>query len=238
MLKMPDLRPQFKHLHWRPMPHAFGVDVASDWSDKAGDDPQFGLYKNCGLWTMEEVAILYNASRGVKGGRALDIGSHTGWTSAHILAGGHPVVAVDPMYALSEFVNRTMENTKAGVQMTHRTSNQYFSDIGESVKFSLICIDGDHTEGAPLQDAMNTAKHLADTGVIIFHDFIGAPVREGVRYLMDLGFHCRVYYTPHMIGLCWRGDFVPPDHVPDPQLVEQLQPHIAAMTDFNFGACV
>ena len=33
-LSLSQVRSQFKHLHWRPMPHSFGVAVASDWADK------------------------------------------------------------------------------------------------------------------------------------------------------------------------------------------------------------
>ncbi len=234
-LSMPDLRKQFKHLHWRPMPHAFGVDVASDWADK-DDGEAFGIFKNCGLWTMCEAAILFNVSRRIQGGRALDIGSHTGWTSAHILAGGHPVVGVDPMYASGEFVSRTMENTLSGVQLTHRTSAQYFGDIGEPVKFSLICVDGDHEPGEPLKDAVNAAKHLADTGVIIFHDGVGQPVQEAVEYLMVLGFKCRAYFTPHLVFCCFRGNFEPPDHVADPDVKRQLLD--GRFKEFDFTRCV
>jgi len=260
-LTCPDLTSHFKHLSVRPMPHSFGHDVPSDWADKAVDDPVFGLYKNCGMWTHDEAAILYNVARETNG-QWLDVGSHTGWTTRHIMAGTlHLVHMVDPMYGLPEFTDRMYDNVFRSADPKWLGSAQCFGSIpcgipsdvfwehftdfgldeaGNRVcpnTFAGICIDGDHEPGAPLQDAMNAAKHLADTGVIIFHDFIGAPVREGVRYLMELGFHCRVFQTPHMIGLCWRGDFVPPDHVPDPQLVEQLKPHIAAMTDFPFERC-
>jgi hypothetical protein len=61
-LEAPDLTPHFKHLVSRPMPHSFGHDVPSDWGDKADDDPVFGLYKKCGMWTHDEAAILFNVA--------------------------------------------------------------------------------------------------------------------------------------------------------------------------------
>jgi hypothetical protein len=79
-------------------------------------------------------------------------------------------------------------------------------------------VDGDHCSPHPCRDAVNAETHLMDTGVIIFHDFIGRPVQEGVEYLMGEGFNCRVYWTPHMVACCWRGDFTPPDYVRDPQI--------------------
>lgn len=232
---MIDLRPQFKHLHWRPMPHAFGHEVASDWADKSEDDPVFGLYKNCGLWTMEEAQILYECAERLPMGSALDIGSHTGWTSMHMRVAGHRVVAVDPMYTNAEFHERAMQNTENGIIPVAKTSLEYFAGIGPAVIFDIICIDGDHGEGKPMEDADAAEIHLADTGVIIFHDFVGRPVREAVQWLMGEGFHCRIYFTAHGVACCGRGDFKPPDHKPDPYLYRCLTD--GRMNDFDFTRC-
>jgi len=252
-LEAPDLTPHFKHLVSRPMPHSFGHDVPSDWGDKADDDPVFGLYKKCGMWTHDEAAILFNVA-GYRNSRLfhvkqrpwwVDIGCHTGWTTAHILAVGKHCFAIDPMLDVQEFYIRFLANLSAALAENPRwerpiwavpsTSNQFFSSWADAVQtpWAGVCIDGDHEPGKPLEDAIAAAKHIADDGVIIFHDFLGKPVREAVQYLMGLGFHCRVYKTPHMIGLCWRGDFVPPVHVPDPNLPD-LE---ARCPDFDFTRC-
>ena len=234
-LTAPDLAPHFKHLVSRPMGHSFGHDVPSDWGDKADDDPVFGLYKKCGFWTHDEAAILYNVARGR--GEALDIGAHTGWTSQHMAQGGKVVVAIDPMYQVKEFVRRAMDNAILQVAMTGRTSRQYFEDTKLAPpRFNLICIDGDHSEGEPLRDAMRAEEHLLPDGVIIFHDGVGRPVQEAVQYLMARGFKCRAYFTPHLVFCCWRGDFVPPDHVPDQKVKNALLD--GRFKDFDFGACV
>jgi len=214
---MPDLRPQFKHLHWRPMGHSFGVDVASDWADKSIDDPVFGPYKNCGLWTMEEAAILHNVALAVDGEEAIDIGAHTGWTMAHIEAAGYYVHAVDPCgFAFEERFDENNPDTTSSLYA--EPSDLYFAKHFPRRNFnpSLICIDGDHSEGKPLEDAQNAADHLADAGVIMLHDGTGRPVREAVEWLMAHGFKARAYFTPHLVFCCWRGEFTPPDHVPDP----------------------
>ncbi len=233
----PDLRPHFKHLHWRAMDHSFGHLVASDWADHPEDGP-FALYKNCGLWTRDEAALLYNVAKR-RGGYWCDIGAHTGWTTAHIAAGAQ-VCAVDPMLRLNGFLRRFEENTThcwdEVRDMSFRTSADFFSR--SDTKFNGLCIDGDHEPGKPLEDARNAVEHLGDAGVIIFHDFIGQPVREAVTWLMDNGFSSRVYFTPHMVAVCWRGDFNPPIHMPDPRLVDQLRPHLRHMTDFDFRRCV
>ncbi len=242
-LTCPDLQPHFKHLHCRVMGHSFGHDVLSDWADKGDDDPVFGIYKNCGFWTHDEAAILYNVARnlgpiGRYDSRLVqwtDIGSHTGWTSAHISAATKTGVAcVDPMYSNEEFVQRMNENTHSVAGCVSFTgASQEFWNCNTDVQDG-ICIDGDHEPGKPLEDAMGAHAHLADTGVIIFHDFIGEPVREAVMELLsEADFHCRVYLTPHMVACCWRGDFTPPDHVPDPFIVSQDLP--ARCPDFDWS---
>lgn len=217
-LTAPDLRPNFKHLHWRPMGHSFGHDVASDFSDLPDPHP-LALYKSCGLWTMDEAAILYNVAKRM-GGQWIDIGAHTGWTTKYVwIATKEYAYPVDPMLAVPEFVERFCENMwcePAGFLGAAITSNAYFKQKRKAGAFAHgVVIDGDHSEGKPLEDAMNARAHLHPDGVIIFHDFVGQPVREAVVWLMDHGFQCRIYNTPHMIACTWRGEFTPPDHAAD-----------------------
>jgi predicted O-methyltransferase YrrM len=236
-LKAPDLTPHFKHLVSRPMGHSFGHDVPSDWGDKADDDPVFGIYKRCGFWTHDEAAILYNVARQLAPGRALDIGAHTGWTTQHLAQAGLQTIGIDPMYGVQEFHRRARDNAVMSCALTHRTSQEYFAAILDNqMKFRVIVIDGDHSEGKPLEDAISAEKHLAQTGVIIFHDGVGRPVQEAVQYLMAHGFKCRAYFTPHLVFCCWRGDFVPPDHVPDPKVNNALLD--GRFKNFDFGSCV
>jgi hypothetical protein len=259
-LESPDLAPHFTHLHSRPMAHSNGHDVLSDWADKGDDDPNFGLYKRCGFWTHDEAAILYNVARSLAGPERyfLDIGAHTGWTTAHMIAAGGFVFALEPLGAgvipnthpdwawRSEVDGRFIDNIEPikNGHSGHLTgvlalrSDEYFATKGtyDSIEqFACVVIDGDHDRPCPINDAKNAAARLAPDGVILFHDFIGRPVQEAVEYLIDHGFHCRTYWTPHMVACCWRGDFTPPVHLRDPQInwerVRQTMP------DFNFERC-
>lgn len=216
------------------MLHSFGHDVPSDWGDKADDDPVFGIYKKCGFWTHDEAAILYNVAK-LAGSGWLDVGCHTGWTTRHIRQASCLVKGVDPMLRVPEFRRRYFENlAETIIPLTAVTSAEYYARLASTrVHFSGHCIDGDHEPGKPLEDAQNAAKHLADTGVIIFHDALGLPVREAAQWLMGQGFKARWYSTPHGILLCWRGDFVPPDHVPDPNLPDLK----ARCPEFPFDRC-
>lgn len=210
------------------MPHAFGVDVASDWADKPESDEFFAIWKQCGLWTITEANILHECARRVAPGSALDIGSHTGFTTAHMAAAGLDCVALDPMFRFQVFQHRFQNNMRAWWDkvcwLSHQTSADYFSHLPSSIKFELICIDGDHNPPAPMEDAQSAARHLSDRGFILLHDAIGPPVQEAVSWLIDQGFRARFYWTPHIVAVCWRGDIEPPDYVGDPRLVEQNLP--------------
>lgn len=245
-LEAPDFSAAFPFLHVRPMPHSFGHSVPSDWADKAIDDPVFGLYKKCGMLTHDEGAILYNIALR-RPGLWLDVGSHTGWSTVHL---GKTAIGIDPMYGVTEFLDRAKSNlrraegfpvTAWGTFFVDATSRVFFKSArfpaslwhDNLIPFSGVMIDGDHSDGEPQHDAIEALKFLANDGVIVFHDFIGRPVREGVQYLMSQGLKSRVYLTPHMMAVCWRGDFEPPDHEHDPKL-GFLRNQIP---DFDLGRC-
>jgi hypothetical protein len=232
-LTAPDLAPFFKHLQSRPMPHSYGHDVPSDWADKADDDPVYGLYKRCGFWTHDEAAILFSIVT-ERPGEWLDIGAHTGWTGAHIIAGGANVVFIDPMLRVQGFQERLEDNLRerwdAVVFTSYLTSSEYFK-LDNDRYSSGVVIDGDHEPGEPLKDARNAAER---SDLMLFHDFVGRPVREAVEFLMGAGFNCRVYNTPHIVACCWRGKFTPPDHVPDPKIPRRE----LRCPEFDFGLTI
>jgi hypothetical protein len=208
------------------MPHSLGHNVLSDREH----------YPDCGFWTHDEAAILYHVASAI-GGDWADIGGHTGWTACHQAAAGCRVMAVDNMYALESFRQRAEENILAAglgsrIELFCGLSRQFFATIDK--QFDGIVIDGDHEPPVPLEDACDAFRRLKARGVILFHDFIGKPVRDGVRWLLASGLRGRVYWTPHMLAVCWRGQFHPPPHVPDPGIDWRQQRSI--MTDFDFAS--
>jgi SAM-dependent methyltransferase len=228
------------------MPHSMGVPVASDFADRPSNDPVFGLYKRCGLWTMDEAAILFTVAEAV-GGSWLDLGCHTGWTSAHIAAADCQVTAVDNMLPVPEFYARFRENVKQwNIETFAGTTAEFFAadrtpkmavypEVPEPMRFSGVVIDADHEHPWPLYDARNAMKHLEDRGAVLFHDFIGRPVRIAVEYLISGGFHCRIFWTPHMVACCWRGNIDIPEYVPQANIDWQ---HVKnTMRDFDFTKC-
>lgn len=225
-LTAPNLAHNFRHLHSRVQGHSFGHDVPSDWADKADDDPVFGLYKRCGMWTHDEAAILFRIAESI--GHAtdvplwLDIGAHTGWTSAHLSAAGCNVIAVEPMLWLPEWYRRFADNV--GVEMKRGfimpwagRSRQFFHTVdGAPLAFDGIVIDGDHERVEVEEDVYWSYRRLKPNGVILMHDFIGAWPAS--HWLIEQRYRCRVYMTAHAIGCFWRGDWTPQAHTPDPAI--------------------
>lgn len=216
---MLDLSPQFRHMHAPVRDYSLGVPVPSDWADKADDDPVFGLWKYCGCWTEEEREILIGCVRQLRG-HWLDIGAATGLTTAYLIEAGAAVTAIDPMLNHPEFSQRFMENVgRSGLTYRHypMTSAEWFEANSHRTIWGAV-IDGDHESPHPLNDAKGAYAMLRDTGAILLHDFRGGGIWDAGKYLADQGMKWRVYYTPHMVFLAWRGDFKPPDHTRDPEI--------------------
>ncbi len=187
----------------------------SDFADKAADDPVFAAHKNCQFWTLDEAAILYSCARQF-GGDALDIGGHTGWTARYLReAGCSRIACVDPMYSNFDFSGRMLKNidTISGISLYPYTSDKFLRQTGSV--FDVVVIDGNHDSPFPLNDAKNAVAHIKDSGLIMLHDFWGWPIQDAVTWLQQNGFNVKIYNTPNGVACCWRGDFTPPEHIPD-----------------------
>lgn len=204
-LSCPDLSPRFKLAN--PAVQMLGHDVPTD--------PDFD--PNCGFWTHDEAAILYNVAKQI-GGLWLDIGSRFGWTAAHLEAASCSVIALDPEYHRAEFLERASASIGArhcAVCFVALTSQDYFEAYQGTLAGCVV--DGCHDAPEPVKDAIGAHRCLA--GAVLLHDFQGTPVQDAVVALLDVGFRVRIYDTPNGVALCWRdAGLIPPDHVPDPMV--------------------
>ena len=221
-LKAPDLSPYFRLVD--PPIQLCGHDIPSD--------PDFD--PNCGFWSIDEAAILFNVANQVKGAW-VDIGARFGWTAAHLATAGCTVTALDPGFRNPAFRERFIGNTHHwykwfdairgdGIQACIATE-----DEDEQKLWDGFVIDGNHDAPNPANDAWVAANILSKNAcVILLHDYVGRPVREAGDWLVSQGFKKRVYFTPNGVGLFWRGlpDFVPPDHIPDPLCEESMRARI------------
>lgn len=210
-LRCPDLSSYFAETTiCKPRPWSFGHDVMSD-KDYEPDN---------GFMTHDEASILWHCARRL-GGNWCDIGARFGWTTAHIADGSptHAHVAIDREFMAVSGAIRFAGNVipmKRNVEARALDSRAVWT---LDRQFFGWCIDGNHSHPFPLLDAIQALQYSPETCCIVFHDFYGKPIRDGVRYLMEQGLKCRVYWTPNGMAVCWRGDFTPPVHEADPVIL-------------------
>lgn len=58
-----------------------------------------------------------------------------------------------------------------------KTSDDFFTSLGEDVRFDIVFIDGLHTAEQVEKDIVNSMKHLKEGGIILLHD-INPPTEE------------------------------------------------------------
>jgi hypothetical protein len=226
-LDAPNLAPHFLHMISMPRPWSFGHDVPSDRD----------FEPDCGSLTHDEAAILYHCAMAICG-EWVDIGARFGWTAAHIIKSGSYVNLVDPGFARSDYMMRMANNLhNLWISLDSawaKTASEFFNELTpREHAFDGFMIDGNHDSPEPLNDAMNAVRFAEDTCCIVFHDFWGQPIRDAVTWLMAKDWSARVYYTPNGMAVCWRGDFTPPHHEPDPFICMQQSPD--KFPDFDFS---
>lgn len=206
-LTCPDLSPYFKLLV-KPRPWSLGHSIPSD--------PDYE--PECCFMSHDEAAILYNCAAQMRG-PWIDVGSRFGWTAKHInWITNRTVLCVDPHFQVPELLMRFLDN------IGHKWALNIWADTLASLSehkvgpYSGFCVDANHDDPEPLNDAKGCLQIAAPDCCIVFHDFRGRPIRDAVRFLMAEGFHCRVYWTPAMMAVCWRGNFTPPVHQRDPAI--------------------
>lgn len=213
-LQVPNLEAHFAATTiCKPRPWSMGHSVMSD----ADYDP------DCCFLTHDEAAILCACAHapGQLGKPWVDIGARFGWTSKHInWMTNAEVLCVDPHFNVPAIAQRFRQNSGLPTAwMRFCTAEKFFESAFVPDKcFGGFMIDGDHDSPQPLNDARGALANLGESGVIVFHDFWGRPIRDAVQYLIDQGMGCRVYATPAGMAVCWRGNFTPPDHTPDPAI--------------------
>lgn len=95
-LDVPDLQPFFPHA--KPLAH---VNCAQH---TVLGDPE--IFESCGYITHDEAVLLYQIAKN-NTGLWLEIGSHTGWSTAHLAKAGNTVIALDPEFSAPHY-NKTI----------------------------------------------------------------------------------------------------------------------------------
>jgi len=216
-VKWPYLRKHVPHL-WRTDPRNTGPTT--------------------GYASVEEAACLHAVASLFPGQRGLEIGSHFGWTAAHLLAAGLQLDCVDPAFAdpaHAQAVDRAL-TAVAGAHPgpgSHRLwpglSPAILDEVrrsGSGAPWSFVFIDGNHDGTAPANDARAVMPHLSPDAVVMFHDMTSPHVAAGLGVFREAGFHTQLYNTGQILGLAWRGGVTPPPHQADPNTGGIFIPHL------------
>lgn len=212
-VKWPYLRPQVPHL-WR--------------SDTRNDTPY-----TTGNASVEEAACLFEFARQFAGKRGLEIGTHYGWTAAHLLAAGLNLDCVDPEF-LREI--RVRQVAEALDQVPERGQYRLWAgrspDILEEVRasqpdpWSFAFIDGSHDGTGPADDARGVLPFLAPDAVVVFHDLTSPHVEAGLAVFREAGFATRILNTMQILGVAWRGEVKIFDHLQDENIAAVTIGHL------------
>lgn len=211
-VQWPHLRKTIPHL-WR--------------SDARGTGPATGNA------SVEEAACLYTLAKPFAGGRGLEIGTHFGWTAAHLLAAGLRLDCVDTAFddptriaAVSQALDsvpcagtyRLWAGASPGILAKVRAA--------DPDPFAFAFIDGNHDGDAPAEDARAVIPLMAEDACVVFHDMTSPHVAAGLEACARAGFRTRLWNTQQILGVAWRGNVDPPEHVADPNTLEIFYPHL------------
>ncbi|TWI33765.1 class I SAM-dependent methyltransferase [Paracoccus sulfuroxidans] len=183
--------------------------------------------------SAEEAACLYAVARQFEGRRGLEIGTHFGWTAAHLLAAGLRLDCMDPAIADPERKAQISEaldgvKTTGSYRLWSSLSPAGVKEVRDSAEepYSFAFIDGDHDGEAPADDAREVLNHLAPDAVVMFHDLTSPHVAKGLAVMQDAGFKVRLYNTMQIMGVAWRGNVTIPEHVVDPNVPPMMAGHL------------
>lgn len=186
-----------------------------------------------GFVSRDEAHILYNTALKFQGKPALEIGCWLGWSTAHLASGGVVLDVVDPALANPQIYESVDQSLRlAGVRSNVNLYPGHSPEKAEEIareknrRWSLIYIDGNHDAPAPLLDAQVADRYAAEDALILFHDLASPDVAEGLNYLRARGWNTMIYQTMQIMGVAWRGNVQPVEHIPDPAVDWTLPEHL------------
>ncbi len=143
--------------------------------------------------------------------RGLEIGTHYGWTAAHLLAAGLKLDCVDPAFQDAERerdVRSALDKVPAskGYTLWDGFSPQCLEDVRRSAAqpWSFAFIDGNHDGDAPRADAAAVLPFLAADCMVMFHDLTSPFVEAGLAVYRNAGFKTCILNTMQILGVAWR----------------------------------
>jgi predicted O-linked N-acetylglucosamine transferase (SPINDLY family) len=186
-----------------------------------------------GFLNRDEAHILYNTGLRFRGRGALEIGCWMGWSACHLALAGVRLDVIDPVLAQGDFLESVRQSLQAAGVLSSVNLAAGFSPSqvdnlcgGSDRKWALFFIDGNHEAPYPVFDAAVCAEHAEQDALILFHDLASPDVAQGLEYLRQRGWNTMVYMTAQIMGVGWRGNVEPVQHVPDPDVSWNVPDHL------------
>lgn len=180
----------------------------------------------------DEAHILYNLALSLAGRHALEVGCSMGWTLLHLLAAGLLVDVVDPLLVHPDirraFASCLPESDTAHIRFIASRSEEMVPAIAESTgtRWSLVFLDSQREVGSAPPDRVAWERVTTPDAAVLVHGLARPEAAETLRRLKGLGWNTRVYRTRSLLGMAWRGNVTPVEHVPDPALPAGLPTHL------------
>jgi len=172
---------------------------------------------------------------------ALEIGCFLGWSACHLALGGVLLDVVDPIlrdpgYLQSVTTSLQSAGVMDRVKLHAGPSPSAVKELaaqqttttpdGASRKWELVFIDGNHEFPGPVNDAVVCERYCAESSMVLFHDLMSPHVAEGLQFFRYRGWKTRIFHTSQIMGVAWRGDVQPVNHIPDPSANWDIPEHL------------
>jgi predicted O-methyltransferase YrrM len=189
---------------------------------------------DAGFASRDEASILYNSAMLFRGKPCLEVGCWRGWSAVHLALGAGAIDIIDPVFGDPGFAESIRASCEAAGVLDRVTFHEGFSPAAidtlsqsTNTRWSFIFIDADHEGDAPRLDAEAAIRNAADTAMVMFHDLSSPYVAAGLDAMRDAGWRTMVYQTMQIMGVAWRGNVEPVQHIPDPKVFWTLPRHLS-----------
>ncbi|WP_276118021.1 class I SAM-dependent methyltransferase [Pararhizobium qamdonense] len=193
----------------------------------------------CGYANRDEIAYMQAVAKEFSHGVGLEVGCYYAWTTAHFAGFFERYDVVDPILATESKAEIRRCLKDAGVLelcklhggQSPQVPVHLYREGGWKPLWSFALLDGDHGWPYPEVDVVAVERAMLPTSCIVLHDAYFPPVSAALERLKHSGWKTRVVQTSAGVGIAWRGDKVPPAHIPDAKVNWKMPDALSIHTD-------